>query len=142
MLAWLSKRSHQNPGVLVDNIFVALAAQTVAVPGTEAAEIVNPQLAANIKALKTQRDTIAGQVEDMLDDFPALEVLDRACRGIGIKTAAQILLSIGDGSDFASSDHLVAYAGIAPVTPRSGSSIRGELPSRAGNKRLKNAWLY
>ena len=35
---------------------------------------------------------------------------------IGIKTAAQILLSIGDGSDFASSGHLAAYAGIAPVT--------------------------
>nr|WP_306297318.1 transposase [Corynebacterium amycolatum] len=39
---------------------------------------------------------------------------------IGIKTTAQILLSIGDGSDFASSDHLAAYAGIAPVTRKTG----------------------
>ena len=35
--------------------------------------------------------------------------------------------------------HLAAYAGLAPVTRRSGSSIRGELPSRRGNKQLKRA---
>ncbi|MEW4619779.1 transposase [Corynebacterium amycolatum] len=44
--------------------------------------------------------------------------------GIGIKTAAQILLSSGDGSDFAPSGNLSADAGIAPVTRESGSSIR------------------
>ena len=32
-----------------------------------------------------------------------------------------------------------AYAGLAPVTRRSGSSIRGEHPSRGGNKHLKRA---
>jgi hypothetical protein len=37
--------------------------------------------------------------------------------------------------------HLAAYAGLAPVTRRSGSSIRGEHPSRAGNKRLKRAFF-
>jgi hypothetical protein len=35
--------------------------------------------------------------------------------------------------------HLAAYAGLAPVTRRSGSSIRGELPSRCANKQLKRA---
>ncbi|MCI0144230.1 transposase, partial [Arthrobacter bambusae] len=35
--------------------------------------------------------------------------------------------------------HLAAYAGIAPVTRRSGTSIRGEFPARSGNKQLKNA---
>jgi transposase len=34
---------------------------------------------------------------------------------------------------------LAAYAGLAPVTRRSGSSIRGEQPSRRGNKVLKRA---
>ncbi len=33
----------------------------------------------------------------------------------------------------------IAYAGLAPVTRRSGSSIAGEHPARGGNKRLKNA---
>ncbi|WP_371326292.1 hypothetical protein [Corynebacterium sp. HMSC073H12] len=47
-------------------------------------------------------------------------------------------LSIGDGSHFAFSGHLTAYAG----TRRSGSSMRGEFPSNTGNKRLKNALFY
>lgn len=59
--------------------------------------------------------------------------------GVGVKTAATILLTIGDGSGFASAGHLAAYAGIAPVTRRSGKSIRGEHPARPGNKHLKNA---
>ncbi|MHC9675390.1 IS110 family transposase, partial [Corynebacterium diphtheriae] len=121
--------------------FAALKAQTVTVPGSDAAELVIPQLAANIKALKEQRDTIAEQVEGMLDDFPLCEVL-MSMPGVGIKTATQILLAIGDGSDFDSAGHLAAYAGIAPVTRRSGSSIRGEFPARSGNKRLKNALFY
>lgn len=35
--------------------------------------------------------------------------------------------------------HLAAYAGLAPVTKRSGSSIKGEHPSKGGNKALKRA---
>ncbi len=50
--------------------------------------------------------------------------------GVGIRTAAKLL-------PFASAAHLAAYAGLAPVTRRSGSSIRGEHPSRRGNKILK-----
>lgn len=59
--------------------------------------------------------------------------------GVGIKTAATILLAIGDAGTFTSPGHLAAYAGIARVTRRSGTSIRGEFPARSGNKQLKNA---
>ncbi|MDU5297125.1 MAG: transposase [Bifidobacterium scardovii] len=34
---------------------------------------------------------------------------------------------------------MAAYAGIAPVTSQSGTSVKGERPARGGNKRLKNA---
>ena len=120
--------------MLVDNIFVALAAQTVTVPGTEAAERVNPQLAANVKALKAQRDTIAGQVDSMLEDFYASEVLDRIRRESASSPQHRSCFpSVMDPT----SHPLATYAGIAPVTRRSGSSIRGEFPSRTGNKRLK-----
>ncbi|MEV4048548.1 transposase, partial [Streptomyces sp. NPDC049744] len=37
--------------------------------------------------------------------------------------------------------HLAAYAGPAPSTRSSGSSIRGEQPSRRGNKQLKRAFF-
>lgn len=61
--------------------------------------------------------------------------------GIGVRTAARILLEVGDGTAFASPGHLAAYAGLAPVTRRSGSSIRGEHPARGGNKQLKRAFF-
>ncbi len=46
--------------------------------------------------------------------------------GIGVRTAARILLEVGDGTAFATPGHLASYAGLAPVTRRSGNSIRGE----------------
>jgi transposase len=61
--------------------------------------------------------------------------------GIGVRTAARILLEVGDGTAFPTPGHLAAYAGFAPVTRRSGSSIRGEHPPRGGNKNLKRAFF-
>jgi len=40
-----------------------------------------------------------------------------------------------------SAAHLAAYAGLAPATRSSGSSIRGEQLSRRGNKQLKRAFF-
>src|SRR2546430_16427976 len=48
--------------------------------------------------------------------------------GIGVRTGARILLEVGDATAFPTSGHLAAYAGLAPVTRRSGTSIRGEHP--------------
>lgn len=60
--------------------------------------------------------------------------------GTGVRTASSILLGIGgDIANFKSAAHLAVYAGIAPVTGQSGTSIKGERPARGGNKRLKNA---
>lgn len=63
---WILKHTSKDPTALVD----ALKAQTVTVPGTDTAEVVIPQLAANIKQFKAQRATIAAEVEAMLDQFP------------------------------------------------------------------------
>jgi transposase len=60
--------------------------------------------------------------------------------GTGVRTAARILVEVS-GRDFATAGHLAAYAGIAPVTRQSGSSIRGERRPQRGNRRLKRA-LY
>lgn len=59
--------------------------------------------------------------------------------GVGVNTASQILLAAGDFTEFRTAGNLASYAVIVPVTRRSGTSIRGEFPSRAGNKRLKKA---
>ena len=50
-----------------------------------------------------------------------------------------MLAEIGDISRFANGSRLASYAGLAPVTRQSGSSIRGQTRSRRGNHRLKNA---
>lgn len=50
--------------------------------------------------------------------------------GVGVRTATQILLDVGDASAFPTAGHLAAYAGLAPITRRSGISIRGESSDR------------
>ncbi|GAA0903618.1 IS110 family transposase [Virgisporangium aurantiacum] len=125
---------------LVDQTLAALDEQTVVVPGTAAAEKVLPRLAESLRDLLRQRDQVAAEVEGMLDDHPLAGVLT-SMPGIGVRTAARILLDVGDGTAFPTSGHLAAYAGLAPVTRRSGSSIRGEHPPKGGNKQLKRAFF-
>jgi len=57
----------------------------------------------------------------------------------GFRTALKILTIVGDGAAFPTAGHLAAYAGLAPVTRRSGSSIKGETRSQRGNHALKSA---
>lgn len=125
---------------LIENILAALSEQTVAVPGSSAAETVLPRLADSLKTVLAQRKTIASEVEEILDAHPLAQVLT-SMPGIGVRTAARTLLEIGDASAFKTSAHLAAYAGIAPVTHRSGTSIRGEHPARTGNRKLKRAFF-
>ncbi|WP_370935063.1 IS110 family transposase [Amycolatopsis sp. cg13] len=125
---------------LVESITTALDEQTVTVPGTAAADTVLPRLADSLKTVLQQRKQVAEQVEEILDAHPLAGVLT-SMPGIGVRTAARILLEIGDASSFASSAHLAAYAGIAPVTRSSGSSIKGEHPARTGNRKLKRAFF-
>jgi transposase len=125
---------------LVEAIMTALGKQTVTVPGTAAADTVLPRLADSLKTVLQQRKQVAEQVEGILDAHPLAGVLT-STPGIGVRTAAHILLEVGDASNFASSGHLAAYAGIAPVTRSSGTSIKGEHPARTGNRQLKRAFF-
>src|SRR4051812_6142044 len=125
---------------LIDAIMTALGEQTVTVPGTAAADTVLPRLADSLKTVLQQRKQVAAQVEGILDAHPLAGVLT-SMPGIGVRTAARILLEVGDASNFASSGHLAAYAGIAPVTRSSGTSIKGEHPARTGNRKLKRAFF-
>ena len=124
---------------LVEDIFDALAEQTVVVPGTDAAALIFPSLAASLTAVLDQRKVLAARIEELLEAHPLSQVLT-SMPGIGVRTAARILIDVGDGSGFATAGNLAAYAGLAPATRRSGSSIRSEHPARRGNKQLKRAF--
>ncbi|MDO5745982.1 MAG: IS110 family transposase [Micrococcaceae bacterium] len=119
------------------DITAALAAQTVVVSGTEAAGIVLPELARMLAQSRSARATVLKRVEELVTDHPLHLMLD-SMPGVGIRTEARILTEV-TGKDFATAGHLASYAGLAPVTWRSGTSIRGDHSSRKGNKILKRA---
>ncbi len=140
LLALVAAQAPRMGTRLVDAVLAALDEQTVTVPGTVAAETVLPRLADNLRQVLHQRDQVGTEVERILDAHPLASVLT-SMPGIGIRTGARILLEVGDASAFATSGHLASYAGLAPVTRRSGSSIRGEHPPKSGNKQLKRAFF-
>lgn len=124
---------------LVEDIFAALDEQTVVVPGTDAAALIVPSLTGSLRSVLDQRKILATKIEELLEAHPLSQVLI-SMPGIGVRTAARILIDVGDGSNFKTAGHLAAYAGLAPATRRSGSSIRSEHSSRRGNKQLKRAF--
>lgn len=119
-------------------ITAALAAQTLTIPATTEFGRVIAGVAAQLRDIRPQRTELAAEVEARLEGHPLAGVLT-SMPGIGVRTATKILTIIGDASAFPTAGHLAAYAGLAPVTRRSGTSIRGESPSRGGNHALKNA---
>ena len=133
----LLKRAPHIGGRRTEEIFAALAAQTVVVTGTNAAAVVLPRLAAQLASLRAQRAEVAEKVEELVAAHPLSKVLT-TMPGVGVRTCARLLTEVV-GKDFPTAGHLASYAGLAPVTRRSGSSIRGEHPPRGGNKVLKRA---
>ena len=131
----LSKLAPRLAKTLPAEILKALGEQTVVVPGTKAVSLVLPKLAQQLDALRQQRAELAQEVEQRVLAHPLSPVL-MSMPGVGIRTTARLLTEVTT-RPFASAAHLAAYAGLAPVTRRSGSSIRGEHPSRRGNKILK-----
>ena len=123
---------------LIDEVVTALDEQTVVVAGTEAAATVITNLASSLRTTLQQRSALATEIEALLEAHPLSMVLT-SMPGTGVRTAARILIEVGDGSAFASAAHLASYAGLSPATRASGTSIKGEQPSKRGNKQLKRA---
>ena len=137
LLTRLKKLAPRMAERLAHDIYQALSEQHVVVPGTEVAGLVVPRLVQQLSTLRTQREELAREVEARVNAHPLYPVL-MSLPGVGIRTAARLLTEVVC-RDFDSAAHLAAYAGLSPVTRRSGSSIRGEHPSRRGNKVLKRA---
>lgn len=119
------------------DIMAALGAQSVVVSGTEAAGVVLPSLARMLAETRAAREIIASRVEELVEAHPLHEML-KTMPGVGIRTEARILTEVS-GKYFATAGHLASYAGLSPVTWRSGTSIRGDHCSRKGNKILKRS---
>ncbi len=135
--ARLKKHGCRRHATWAGQIVSALEHQTVVVAGTDAAGTVLPHLARQLITLHAQRADIAAQVETLVQAHPLYQVLT-SMPGIGVRTAA-VFLAETLGKTFDTGAQLASYSGLAPVTRRSGSSIRGEHVSHGGNKRLKRA---
>src|SRR5690606_25128897 len=120
---------------LAGEIVQALSEQTVVVPGANAASIVLPRLAQQLVALRRQRTDVGQEIERLVVAHPLYAVLT-SMPGVGVRTAARLLTDVASRA-FASAAHLAAYAGLAPVTRRSGSSVRGERYGKASSASLE-----
>jgi transposase len=134
----IKTRSPRLAAKVTDAVMTALDAQSVTVPAEATVGRVLAELAGELDRIHRRRDTLAGEIEEVFLAHPFGELLT-TLPGIGPRTGARILAEIGDGSRFANGSKLASYAGLAPVTRQSGSSLNGEAKSRRGNHRLKNA---
>ena len=134
----IKARSPRIAAKVTTAIAAVLAAQDVTVPAEAATGRVISELAAELDRVTGRRDALAAEIEEAFLSHPSGELL-ASMPGIGPRTGARILAEVGDGSAFASGSKLAAYAGLAPVTRQSGTSLNGETRSRRGNHRLKNA---
>lgn len=119
-------------------ITAALSAQTLVVPGTSDFGRVIAGVAAQLRDVHAERAHLAADLQARLEAHPLAAVLT-SMPGVGFRTALKILTIVGDGSAFPTAGHLATDAGLAPVTRRSGSSIKGEIRSQRGNHALKSA---
>jgi len=134
----IAKRSPRLKVSVTERVWAALSQQTVTVPAEETVGRVIAELVVELDRIRDRRDRLEKEIEVVFLAHPLGPVLI-TMPGIGPRTGARTLAEIADGSGFANGSKLAAYAGLAPVTRQSGTSIKGERRSRRGNHRLKNA---
>lgn len=128
----------RRPDVFAKRLYEAATAQTVAITGAQTAAQLVIELAGQLAAVLTRRDTLEKEIEHGFFALPEAAIL-RSLPGIGPRLGARIAVEIGSISRFRTPSHLAAYAGLGPTPWKSGTSINANVPSRFGNHRLKNA---
>ncbi len=88
--------------------------------------------------VRRARAELAEQFETELGKHPDGPIL-MSLPGVGCRTAVTMLVEISGIDRFPNAGHLAVYAGVAPRTHRSGTSIKGEHHRHGGNSRLKRA---
>ncbi len=134
----IRKRSPRLAKALTVAVTQALGAQSVVVPVEAVMGRVISEVVVELDRTLERRKRLAADIEKLFEAHPFGRILG-TLPGIGPRAGSRILAEIGDGARFANGSRLASYAGLAPVTRQSGSSLRGEARSRRGNHRLKNA---
>jgi transposase len=128
----------QRPDALAEHLLDAARAQAATVPGAETAASLVVELAGQLDRVVARRQQLGAEIERAFFALPEAAIL-RSLPGIGPRLGARIAVEVGDIRRFKTPAHLAAYAGLGPTPRQSGTSIRGNVPSRHGNHRLKDA---
>ena len=106
---------------------------------------VRRSLTQTVRFLKSQIQRLRAQIDDHVDKHPGLSAdkeLLESIPGIGPMAALWIMAELPHPKQFASAQAAAAYAGLAPMERRSGTSIHGRTRiSKAGKRQLRRA-LY
>lgn len=123
---------------ITDEIVNALGQRSAIASGADKADFVIRTLARHLLEVRRARAELAEQFETELGEHPDEPIL-MSLPGVGCRTAVTMLVEISSIDRFANAGHLAVYAGVAPRTHRSGTSIKGEHHRNGGNSRLKRA---
>jgi transposase len=134
----LSNKAPRMAARLAAELWTAIEAQTVTTSTDATVGQLIRRQAEDLQRIAKQRKELETQITELFHRHPDAPILS-SIPGIGPRIGARILTEIGDISRFPTADHLASYAGLAPRTHQSGTSIRGETKNRFGNHRLKNA---
>ena len=134
----IRKRSPRLATTLTTHILTAIGTQTVTLPAETTWGEVITNLIGDLERIQTRRGELTAKIEKAFLDHPLGQVLN-TLSGFGPRTGARTLAEIGDPYRFKNGSRLAAYAGLAPVNHRSGTSINRTSQHRGGNHRLKNA---
>src|SRR5680860_1194329 len=117
----------------------ALAAQQLELVHQEREHARQPGTAVQLhRLLRRQRAAVQVEMTQLLAAHPDTAIL-MSLSGFHTRTVARTVVEL-DGKVFASAAQLASYAGVAPVTKQSGTSLKHQIRNRHGNKPLRQAW--
>jgi hypothetical protein len=105
----LAPHSPRLAKTLPAKILLALDAQTVLVPGTAEFGRVIAGVAAQLRAVRSERANLAADLEARPEAHPLAKVLT-SMPGVGFRTTIKTLTIVADGSAFPTAGHRGAYA--------------------------------
>jgi transposase len=117
-----------------------LMRQSVTVPAQDTAARLVAEVATHLLQLRQRLKDTDKAIEAAFATHPQAAII-RSLPGMGPLVAAEFVVAVGDLSTFGSSDHLAAYAGLAPVPHDSGKRTGNMHRPRRYNRRLRHV-LY
>ena len=124
----------------VSEAFAALEQASLPMPGAALVEEYIRQMAGRILSVRAEVAGLEKRIGSYALVLPEINIL-MGVPGIGKTYGPVIAAEIGDISRFKSADELAYYGGVTPKKTTSGTSVNKKSKAKAGNRRLKDAFV-